>query len=385
MNHHQIYLDLKAKFPDFDIKENQPLAPYTTLKIGGPADIFIHTKNNFQFKSILKYLSNLKNGEAMSFSARSHVGNDLRASTAKTSLRDILNLTILGNGSNVLISDSGIRGIVIKNSSQKIDILPGAVKTIPKSPSPSSISTQRTENEPEKYLDFAKIDYDEGSSPKIKVKMTSGTLLPYAINYLFDQGITGLQWFAYIPGTIGGAIWYNIHGGSHHFSDYLQQITVFNFKTGQIEKLESSNLNWDYDNSPFQKNPHLIILNATLNLYLGDTDRARKTAAAWILQKSKVQPMNSAGSIFQNPSLQQCLPIWGEQKSTGWIIDHELNLKGTKSGSAEIGPQHANIFTNNGSASAKDFLTLIKLVQTQAKSKLNLDLKPEIKILGDFN
>ncbi|HCU54940.1 hypothetical protein A2574_01405 [Candidatus Shapirobacteria bacterium RIFOXYD1_FULL_38_32] len=361
MNYQQIYLDLIQKFPDFEIHQNHPLAPYTTLKIGGPADIFIHTKNNFQFKTILQYLS--KNSDFAPLLQGGIKGG----------------LVILGNGSNVLISDSGIRGIVIKNSSQKIDILPG--KTT--SSVTNKISAHRTENDPINYLNFAKIDYDEGSSPKIKVKMTSGTLLPFAINYLFNQGITGLQWFAYIPGTIGGAIWYNLHGGSRHFSDYLQTITVFNFKTNQIEKLDAQKIDWDYDNSHFQKNPHLIILNATFNLYQGDTDRARQTAAAWILQKSKVQPMNSAGSIFQNPPLEICQKIWGEQKSTGWIIDHELNLKGTKSGQAEIGPQHANIFTNNGNATAKDFLNLINLVQNKAKEKLNLNLTPEIKLIGD--
>jgi len=385
MNYHQIYLDLIQKYPDFEIHQNHPLAPYTTLKIGGPADIFIHTKNNFQFKSILKYIADVS--AADNFSARSErVTSDLSrgqpegSEHRKNSSANKIFPIIIGNGSNVLISDSGIHGIVIKNSSQKIDILPG--KTT--SSVTNKISTHRTENDPNNYLNFAKIDYDEGSSPKIKVKMTSGTLLPFAINYLFDQGITGLQWFAYIPGTIGGAIWYNLHGGSHHFSDYLQTITIFNFKTNQIEKLDAQKIEWDYDNSHFQQNPHLVILNATFSLYLGDTNRARQTAAAWILQKSKVQPMNSAGSIFQNPPLDICQKIWGEQKSTGWIIDHELNLKGSVSGQAEIGPQHANIFTNNGNATSKDFLNLINLVQSKVKSKFGFDFKPEIKLIGDF-
>ena len=70
MDYHQIYQDLIKKFPDIEIRQNQPLAPYTTLKIGGPADIFIHTKNNFQFKSILKHLSSLKNDKAMNFPGR---------------------------------------------------------------------------------------------------------------------------------------------------------------------------------------------------------------------------------------------------------------------------------------------------------------------------
>ncbi len=353
-----MFLDLKSKFPDIQIFENHPLAPHTTLKIGGPADIFAQPKNSYQFKSLLNFVYH------------SH-----------------LPITILGNGSNVLISDSGIRGLIIQNTTQpKIKLLADNLPPLqPNAEKPTlAISTQRMENEPDKYLDFSRLDYDESAYPRVSIQMSAGTPLATAINQTIASGWTGLQWFAYIPGTIGGAIWYNIHGGKYHLSQYLHKITVFNLQNGCKETYNSSLLDWGYDTSPFQKQPHLIILSATLRLFKGDPQLAKTTADAWIAQKSKVQPMNSAGSVFQNPTLEESTKIWGEQKSTGWIIDHELNLKNFRIGDAVIGPQHANIFTNQGSATAADFLALINHVQSETKKRFGLVLRPEIKLLGEF-
>lgn len=333
-----------------DIYQNHPLAPYTTIKIGGPADTFIITNTTEEFIEALKKYSSAP-------------------------------LTILGNGSNVLISDSGLRGVVIKNSSKDIDILAA-------DPLPIEFHhtyTQRNENEPEKYLDFTKLDYDESKEPQVLVKISSGTPLPYAINYLLDHGVTGLQWFAYIPGTIGGATWYNIHGGAYHFSDYLESIECFNLKTGHIENFFKKDLTWSYEKSFFQENPHLIILSTTLRLFKGNVKLAKQVKEAWIAQKVKVQPMNSAGSIFANPSLDNCQKIWDEQKSTGWIIDHELNWKGKQIGGAQISPLHSNFIVNTGTATAKDVSNLITEIKNEVQKRFSLNLKTEVKFLGDFS
>lgn len=331
-----------------EIFQNHSLAPYTTIKIGGPADTFVitHTTNEF-------------------------IG----------ALKKYQNITIIGNGSNILISDSGIRGTVIKNSSQEIEI-------VDESPTPGVFNhtyTQRHENEPEKYLDFSKIDYDESSKPQVLVKISSGTPLPYAISYLFNQKITGLQWFAYIPGTIGGATYYNIHGGNYHFSDYLETIEVLNQKTGKFEIINAKDLDWEYEKSFFQKNPHLIIISVNLRLFKGDTELAKQVYQAWIAQKIKVQPMNSAGSVFANPSLETCQKLWGEQKSTGWIIDHELGWKGKQIGGAQISPQHSNFIINTGTATAKDVSDLITEIKNEVQKRFHFTLKTEIKFLGDFS
>jgi UDP-N-acetylmuramate dehydrogenase len=94
--------------------------------------------------------------------------------------------------------------------------------------------------------------------------------------------------------------------------------------------------------------------------------------------------MNSPGSAFANPSLEICLAKWGEQKSAGWIIDHELNLKGFSIGDAQISETHSNFFVNKGHATATDYYALIKYVQKQVKDKFGFDLVPEVKFLGKF-
>jgi UDP-N-acetylmuramate dehydrogenase len=376
MNTNKIVSDLTAQFPDLKIYHQHSLAPYTTVKIGGPADIFIHSTSSKQLAKILTYLTGADNV----FSAHQPLSpSGEGASTAKNIIKP--DITILGNGSNTLISDSGLRGIVIKNSSDQFIILESAPTATSNS---AKISAHRTENDPAKYLNFSQIDYDESDQPQVLVKIDSGCNLPSTINRLIDNGITGLQWFGFIPGTIGGAVYGNIHGGTHHFSDFIKEVEVFDLNTGQTKNISQDDLSWDYDHSSFQSQPNLIILSVTLSLYRGDTTRAKAAVQAWITQKSTVQSMNSLGSVFQNPPLDICQKIWGEQKSAGWIIDTQLNLKGAQIGDAQISPKHANFIVNHGQATATDYLALINQVQTQLQQKFNFQFDLEIKLLGKF-
>lgn len=354
MDTHQLYTQLKSAFPDLDIHQNHSLAPYTTVKIGGPADIFIHTQSSDKLTKLLDFIYKL--------------GSNISP-------------TILGNGSNTLISDSGIRSLVIKNSSTHFDILSDTKKYTPTS---AKISTRHTEADPSKYLNFSQIDYDESDQPQVLVKIDSGCHLPQTINRLIDAGITGLQWFGFIPGTIGGAVYGNIHGGNHHFSDFIKEVEVFDLSTGQVSTIPKNNLSWDYDHSSFISQPNLVILSTVLSLYRGDTAKAKSTLQAWIIQKSAVQSVNSLGSVFQNPPLSICQKIWGEQKSAGWIIDNQLQLKGTQIGDAQISPKHANFIVNNSQATAANYYQLIKLIQTQVSQKFNFQLNLEIRLLGQF-
>ena len=341
---------ITQQLPDIDVHLHHSLAPYTTLKIGGPANLFVHPTSSQQFISLIKLL---------------------HQSTSNLPF-------IIGHGSNLLISDSGIPGIVIKNSSQKIFIQKPLKNPIDTSP---RISPHRSLHHRSLYLDFETLNYDESDSPQITVKISSGTPLYYALDYLLDHHITGFQWFAGIPASIGGAIYSNTHGGHYHISDLLDSIKIFNYKTGKVQTLSKKDLSWAYDQSPFQKNPHLIILSATFILYRGNSTKAKQVATKWAQQKSKVQPRNSAGSVFKNPPLPACKKIWGHQKSAGWIID-QLNLKNKAVGGAKVSPKHANFIVNTGSATATDYLKLIRFIQKKVKQKFGLKLQLEIKLFG---
>jgi len=276
MDSEKIYSDLKNKFPNLEIFQNHSLAPYTTVKIGGPADIFIHTTNSKDFIEILKSLPNQP-------------------------------ITILGNGSNVLISDSDIRGIVIKNDSNVIEILPNN-----------------------------------------QIKVDSGVQLSQLINFTLNNNLLGLEEFAYIPSTIGGAITGDIHGvNKTHFSKFVTSVEKYN----------------DF------------IISTVLNLTPGDPTTAKTQVKEIIQKKSAIQSMNSLGSVFKN--------IEGKDP-TGMIIDQQLNLKGYSIGGAQISPLHANFIVNNGQATATDYFSLIQLIQSKAQEILGFQFELEIKLLGQF-
>lgn len=290
-----------------EIIKNHPLTALTTVKIGGPADTLIITSSTSEFVEAL------------------------------TQSYPILPPTILGNGSNVLISDTGIRGTVIKNSSSSIKYLPGN-----------------------------------------QVKVDSGTQLNTLIQDTISHYLSDLEEFAYIPSTIGGAIHGNIHGfNKSNFNKILVEIDVFDLSEKKVisPAISASDLKWDYDFSEFQLHPNWIILSATLQLSPGDSKLSKKLVSDIIAHKSQTQSLNSLGSVFKNPP--------GD--SAGRIIDQELGLKGFQIGNAQISLLHANFILNLGGATASDYKAVVDTVKERAKSKLNLILEPEIKFLGDFS
>jgi len=326
--------------------QNHPLAPYTTVKIGGPADTLIITHTTEEFIEVLKNPSafqapSLDKGGHNSEKSKDADNVFLRAQSSEVHAegrehekKSLSSLTILGNGSNVLISDSGIRGTVVKNQANSIEYLPQNL-----------------------------------------VKVDSGVQLPFLINDTISHSLSGLEEFAYIPSTIGGAIYGNIHGDKkNNFDKFLDSIDIFDLQTKSTRQILPNQLKWGYDYSQFQQNPHWIILSATLILTPGDPTFSKQLVADIIAKKITTQSMNSLGSVFKNP----------QNDSAGRIIDQELGLKGYRLGDAQISPLHANFIVNLGSATAADYLAIIKHVQSQALQKLNINLEPEIKFLGDF-
>lgn len=285
------------------ILKNEALAPFTTVKIGGPAQTLIITDTTQEFIEALQ----------------------------KTGPSDVF---ILGNGSNILISDRGIPATVIKNNSQSV----------------------------------AYLDSD-------LVKVDSGVQLPWLINDTISHSLSGLEEFAYIPSSIGGAIYGNIHGvNKNNFDKFVRKITVFNRKTQTVAELDSPSMSWDYDFSEFKEKPHLIILSALLQLTPGNKNLSQQQVKDIIAKKILSQSMNSLGSTFKNPP--------GD--AAGRIIDQELKLKGYQIGDAQISPKHANFILNLGQATATDYKAVIDHVIQTAKTKLNLTLEPEIIFWGQF-
>ncbi|MBU1085822.1 FAD-binding protein, partial [Patescibacteria group bacterium] len=222
-----IYSTLQTNFPNLEFKQEHNLATYTTVKIGGPAEVFCETKTSQEFIDLTTYA----------------IKNDFP-------------LTILGLGSNTLISDDGLRGLVIKNSGQNIEILNESSND---DPSINAFNKNSQSNQPSiqprwhsntnkgsfKY-EFSDLNYDESEYPVVTVKIDSGVSLPFAINHLIDQGITGLQWYSRIPATLGGAIYNNIHGGTHFISEVIESVEIIDEK-GNLKKISHQELEARYD------------------------------------------------------------------------------------------------------------------------------------------
>lgn len=330
-------------------KQNEPLANHTTLKIGGPADVFYEATDSKELVNVEK-LAKLQN----------------------------IPVTILGRGSNVLISDKGIRGLVIRNSTKTIKI--GGEKPVHED---KVEVTARWESDTSKGtfrgIEFKDLDYDESDKPRIEVEMDSGVNLPFAIKYLLDKGITGLQWYAGIPGTIGGAVFNNIHGGTHFISEVLEKVKILD-KDLETKELDIDKLGMDYDKSRFHDSGE-IILQATFNLFKGDIEKARFVAAEWAKRKS-IQPRNSPGSAFANIMQEQKDKFNYPTTSVGYIVEHVIGLSGFKIGDAAISKDHHNFVVNEGKATAKDYLAVLKEIYKRTKEKLGIELVPEIVLLG---
>ncbi len=328
-------------------KLNEPLAPYTTLKVGGPADI-LYTANS----------------------------TDDLVKAVKLAKEHDIPITLLGWGSNVLISDKGIRGLVIRIKSDGIKIIGEKGKTTKVE---TKTKARLKQPDSKNYYDFGELDYDESDQPLVHIELDAGVPTPLAVNALINQGITGLQWFAGIPGTIGGAIFNNIHGGAHFMEEYVDSVKILN-ENLEIETLPKEKLEFDYDYSRFHKTKE-IILSVNFNLYKGDAERARATSIEWAKRK-KIQPARSAGCCWTNidEEIQQKLKF--ESNSWGYIIDKKLGLKGESRGGATISEAHAAFIETREGATAEDVLGLMKLIYSESKEKLGITPTPEIFLLG---
>lgn len=230
--------------------------------------------------------------------------------------------------------------------------------------------------------DFTDINYDERNKPDVEVVLDSGVNLQVAMVQLFDQGVTGLQWYSRIPGTIGGAVHNNVHGGTHTFAEIVKKVVILD-NHGGIKTVAGKNLKLGYDSSRFHESGE-IILEVTLVLKAGDVERARRTADEWKKLKA-TQPMNSAGCVFKNISEEERTILGYPTTSVGYIVENILNMSGFKVGGAAIAKEHHNFIVNRGGATAKDFLAVRDEIVKRARESVGIELEDEIIRIGEFD
>jgi len=322
------YDELKKILGD-RLRQNEILAPYTTLKIGGPADFFYEAKTREELISTILAARKLH-----------------------------LSIFILGGGSNILIGDGGIGGLVIKNNTRDVHIV--------------GVKGKFTSGMPQ---------------GQVYVEADSGVLFNSLVRFTIEEGLGGLEMHLGLPGTVGGAMYMNSKW-THpegYVGDVVYQATILTSKN-EIKIVPKSYFRFGYDYSSIGKT-HDIVLGVVFALTPQKKEQLWEIANKSIAYRRATQPQGvfSPGCTFQNISTAQALsiPTPNHTTSAGFLVDHS-GLKGTIIGDVQISPQHANFIINRGKATAADVVQLIERARDQVKKQFGVTLKEEIVRVGEF-
>lgn len=313
---------------------SEPLAKYSSFRIGGPADLFYRAKTQEELVNAVNAARKLA-----------------------------VPYFILGGGTNLLISDLGFDGIVIKNDTGNIRLL--------------GIKGKKSGKETGR----------ETSVSKVYLEVESGVSVNRLVRFTLDLGFDGLQFFLGQPGSIGGATYINAHNmkKGQYFGDKIIEAAILT-KAGSIERVDKNHFHFGYDNSILQKSGE-VLLSAVLELTRGDKVKLWQEAQETLGYRQSSQPTGffSSGCTFRNIPKSDAMRLATPQFTTsaGYLLD-AVGLKGEKIGQAMFSVHHANFIVHKGGATAVSVLELIKLAKKKVKERFNVDLCEEIVLVGEF-
>ncbi|MBP8612553.1 MAG: UDP-N-acetylmuramate dehydrogenase [Candidatus Atribacteria bacterium] len=285
---------------------NEPLSKHTSFKIGGPAEILVRPEDVYDLQNILKF--------------------------AKS---NNLPITVIGNGTNILVSDDGIEGVVIKISGNG----------------------------------FSNLEFS-GNEAKVE----AGVSLQKFIEEAMERNLGGFEFAFGIPGAFGGAIAMNAGTNSHYISTRVEYADVMDYN-GKIYRFKHDDFHFDYRYSILQDEP-LILLSSVVSFDEKPKEGILKEKTMNLKARLERQPLDlpCAGSIYKNPPTTYA----------GKVLE-ESGCKGLRFGDALISEKHANFIVNLGNATAQDVINLIRESQLRVYKQKDLVLELEIKLLGKFN
>lgn len=288
-----------------DILKNEPMSKHTSFKIGGVAEYFIKIKDIQALKNIL-VLANENN----------------------------IPITVVGNGTNLLVREGGIKGFVLKLELNDFKIKRNVKDVI--------------------------------------ITVEAGMALSALSAIALKEEITGLEFLSGIPGTIGGALRMNAGAYGKEIKDIVIKTKAITYD-GKIKTLTADEQKFSYRNSIFSNN-EFIILETTIKLKKGKKENIEEKIKEYSLSRRESQPLEypNAGSTFKRK----------EGLITAKLID-ECGLKGFNVGDAEISRKHAGFIINKGNATSRDVLELIEIVKNKVKEKFNVEIELEILVLGE--
>jgi UDP-N-acetylmuramate dehydrogenase len=289
-----------------------PLAPLTTFRVGGPAEWLVETRSSEEIVAAVKLAD--------------HAG---------------IAVTMLGGGSNVLIADAGVRGLVIRPRGGAIVLVDG------------------------------------------RVRADAAVTINGLVRWTISHACAGLEAWAGTPGTVGGAIFGNAHFGGRLIGDLVESVRLAS-PGGGISDVPSAEMAFGYDRSRLQSSGE-ILLSAEFRVSRGDPAALRATARQSLAYRKRTQPLDtpSAGCIFQNPEKGRDAVPDGIPWSAGALVDR-AGLKGHAVGGARVSPTHGNFIVNEGTATARDVRQLIDQCRAAVRDRFGVDLREEIVCIGDF-
>ena len=304
---------MQAAFGDDRLRSTVPLAPFTTFRVGGPAEWLIETRDGDEIIAALRI-----------------------AHTAR------MPVTMLGGGSNVLIADAGIRGLVIR-------VRGGEVRAI----------------------DEARVRADAA--------VTINGLVRWTINH----GCAGLEAWAGTPGTVGGAVFGNAHFGGRPIGDLVDAVRLAS-RDGVATEVSAADMAFGYDRSRLQDSGEVLI-SAVFRVSRGEPAALRVAARASLAFRKRTQPLESpsAGCVFQNPEAGRDVLPEGMPWSAGALVDR-AGMKGATEGGARVSPAHGNFIVNDGTATAAGIRRLVDRCRSAVRDRFRVELREEIMYLGDF-
>ena len=304
---------MRAAFGD-RVQEHCPLGPFTTFRVGGPADWLLDVRTSDELAT------------ALALAAREGVP-----------------LTMLGGGSNVLVADSGVRGLVIRSRGG----------------------------------DIRRID---GGGVRADASVTINGLVRWTINHR----CAGLEAWAGTPGTVGGAVFGNAHFAGRLIGDLVTRVRVVS-RSGVAVEVPQADLSFDYEGCRLRRTGE-ILLWAEFHVADGDPASLRRMARESLAFRKQTQPLDtpSAGCVFRNPQPGRDAVPEGIPWSAGALVDR-AGLKGATEGGARVSPAHGNFIVNEGRATADDIRKLIARCRTRVREQFGVELREEIVYLGDFD
>jgi len=293
-----------------DVRPHEPLARHVTFGVGGPADVYFAAKAEDQLRG------------AYALATRYGVP-----------------VFIFGSGSNILVGDRGVRGLVIENRTDDVE---GPVQ----------------------------------NGAGLKVRVASGVSFAALARRLSSAGYAGLEWAAGIPGSLGGAVVTNAGAYGSALSDILKSARLAD-NHGEIIEVTSNDLLLTYRESAFTKGAvrDRIVLSVDLRVAPGDAAALKTRVKELDEQRKAAQPPGrNCGSVFKNPP--------GEYGSW-WYVD-QVGLRGHRIGNACFSQQHTNFIQNLGGATAADITALIRLAQDRVRERFGIELETEVFLVGEF-